>query len=193
MPIDFDRDERPFTQTGRIHIRRLDPAADIAVMHRWFSMDYAGFWGLQGKSETEVRGIYEALVASGHAMAYAGIFDGRPAFLFECYDPAHDELGRHYPVRDGDVGMHFFVGPPRVHVHGFTRLVFRSLMRFIFERLGAQRVVVEPDARNDKVHVLNRDMGFAYAGQIQLTHKLAALAFCPRENFVSILEEELAE
>jgi len=193
MPLDFDRAEAPFTHAGRIRIRRLDLGADIAVMHCWFSMDYAGFWGLQGKTEAQVRAIYEALVASGHAMAYVGVLDGEPAFLFECYDPAHDELGRHYPVRGGDVGMHFFVGPPRVPVHGFTRLVFRSLMRFIFERLGAQRVVVEPDARNDKVHVLNRDMGFVYAGEVQLTHKLAALAFCPRENFVPIPEEEFAE
>jgi RimJ/RimL family protein N-acetyltransferase len=89
--------------------------------------------------------------------------------------------------------MHFFVGPPAVPVRGFTRAVFRTLMRFIFERLEARRVVVEPDARNDKVHVLNREMGFVYEGYVRLPEKLAALAFCTRESFVLSQREEFAE
>jgi len=185
MPVDFtacDLERRPFESEG-LRIRPLDLDADIPSMHRWFAMDYASFWGMQHKAEHEVREVYAALVHSGHAMAYTGLWRGQPAFLLECYDPVHDELGRHYPVRGGDVGMHFFVGPPTAPARGFTRSVFRALMRFIFERLDARRVVVEPDARNDKVHVLNREMGFAYAGQVQLAAKLAALAFCTRESF----------
>ena len=185
MPVDFaacDLERRPFSSEG-LCIRALDLDADIPLMHRWFAMDYASFWGMQHKAQREVHAVYAALVNSGHAMAYTGVWHGQPAFLLECYDPAHDPLGRHYPVRPGDVGMHFFVGPPTVPSRGFTRSVFRALMRFIFERLGARRVVVEPDARNDKVHVLNREMGFAYAGQVQLAEKLAALAFCTRESF----------
>ena len=195
MPVDFaacDLERRPFESEG-LRIRALDLDADVPLMQRWFTMDYASFWGMQHKTEHEVRATYAALVRSGHAMAYAGLARGQAAFLLECYDPAHDELGRHYPVRPGDVGMHFFVGPPAVPMRGFTRRVFRTLMRFIFERLDARRVVVEPDARNDKVHVLNREMGFAYAGQVRLTEKLAALAFCTRESFCLSQREEFAE
>jgi RimJ/RimL family protein N-acetyltransferase len=200
MPVDFaacDLERRHFSSEG-LRIRALDLDADIPLMHRWFAMDYASFWGMQHKAEHEVREVYAALVNSGHAMAYTGVWHGQPAFLLECYDPAHDLLGRHYPVRPGDVGMHFFVGPPTVPSRGFTRSVFRALMRFNFERLDARRVVVEPDARNDKVHVLNREMGFAYAGQVQLAEKLAALAFCTRESFYQIQRdqpqrEEIAE
>jgi len=195
MPVDCaacDLERRPFESEG-LRIRALDLEADIALMHRWFALDYASFWGMQHKTEREVRAVYDTLVHSGHAMAYTGLWHGQAAFLLECYDPAHDELGQHYPVRRGDVGMHFFVGPPAVPVRGFTRRVFRALMRFIFERLDARRVVVEPDARNDKVHVLNREMGFAYAGPVRLTEKLAALAFCTRERFVLSQREEFAE
>ncbi|MBL0729239.1 GNAT family N-acetyltransferase [Piscinibacter sp. HJYY11] len=192
MPVDFAAaglDRRPFISEG-LQLREIDLAADIALLHRWFGLEYAGFWGLQHKTEHEVHALYAALVQSGHAMAYTGLMDGEPAFLVECYDPAHDVLGQHYRVMPGDVGMHFFVGPPRQPRHGHTRRVFRVLMRFIFERLRARRVVVEPDLRNDKVHVLNREMGFAYRGTVQLPDKLAALALCTREGFFQAQREE---
>jgi RimJ/RimL family protein N-acetyltransferase len=63
-------------------------------------------------------------------------------------------------------------------------------MRFIFDRLHAHRVVVEPDARNHKVHALNRDMGFVEQGHVRLTHKLATLASCTREQFQLATREE---
>jgi RimJ/RimL family protein N-acetyltransferase len=195
MRIDFDHAlaAGPFRGAAGLAMRRLDLDADIPVMHRWFSMDYARFWGLQGEPEQEVRASYAALLDSGHSMAFTGLHGGVPAFLVECYDPRHDELGRHYEVRDGDVGMHFFVGPPSAPRSGFTRDVFRTLMGFIFERLQARRVVVEPDARNHKVHVLNREMGFVDQDTVRLTHKLAALAFCTREQFALATRKESVE
>lgn len=192
MRIDFDHALAPGPFVGRqgLALRRLDLAADIPVMHRWFRMDYASFWGMQGHAEAAVLAHYAELLASGHSMAYTGLQAGEPAFLVECYDPRHDELGRHYEVREGDVGMHFFVGPPRLPRSGFTREVFRTLMRFIFDRLHARRVVVEPDARNHKVHALNRDMGFVEQGHVRLTRKLATLAFCTREQFQLATRED---
>jgi hypothetical protein len=194
MPIDFigGLDRCPFTHDG-FGLRLLDLDSDIPVLHRWFAPDAARFWGLQHKTEGEVRQVYAELLDGGHAMAYTGLSHGQPAFLVECYDPAYDALGRHYRVRPGDIGMHFFVGPAVTPVRGFTRGVFRTLMRFIFERLHARRVVVEPDVRNDKVHVLNREMGFTYHGCVRLPGKLAALGFCTRERFVLSQREEFAE
>lgn len=193
MPVDFTACElvrRPFVREG-LRLREIDLDADTPLLHRWFGLPYASFWGMQDKTAHEVRAAYATLVQSGHAMAYVGLWHDAPAFLVECYDPAHDPLGQHYRVMPGDVGMHFFVGPPQVPQRGHTRRVFRVLMRFIFERLHARRVVVEPDVRNDKVHVLNREMGFAYRGTVQLPDKLAALAFCTRERFIQSQPEEL--
>ncbi|HEU4460558.1 MAG TPA: GNAT family N-acetyltransferase [Methylibium sp.] len=195
MPLELHAgalDATPFV-CGELRIRALDPAADAAWMHHWFTLPHAGFWGMQHKGEHEVREAYLALARSPHALACVGLWRGRPAFVLECYDPAHDELARHYPVRAGDVGMHVFVGPPDVPVHGFTRRVFDALMRFIFERLHAKRVVVEPDVRNAKVHALNRAVGFVYDRAVQLSGKRAALAFCTRERFVLSRTEEIVE
>jgi RimJ/RimL family protein N-acetyltransferase len=185
MPTDFTAATATPYRCGRnVAIRALDIERDPPLLHRWFTMDYAAFWNMQDQSERDIRELYRAMTDSGHATACMGLVDDAPAFLVECYDPSNDELARHYPVRAGDVGMHFLVGPPQQRVHGHSRLVFRSLMRFIFDRLQARRVVVEPDVRNDKVHVLNREMGFAFERYVQLPHKLARLAFCTREQFV---------
>lgn len=186
MRTDFDTAlAGPYDWDAHITLRALQMERDIPVLHGWFTQDYAAFWNMQDKTEAQTREFYEDLVASGRGTACMGLVDDAPAFLVECYDPAFDELGAHYPVRPGDVGMHFFVGPARHRIHGYTRRVFRALMSFIFERLHAHRVVVEPDARNHKVHVLNHEMGFVDERHVRLTHKLALLSFCTREQFVN--------
>ncbi|MCY1244959.1 hypothetical protein D9M72_580610 [compost metagenome] len=45
--------------------------------------------------------------------------------------------------------------------------------------------MVEPDARNLKIHVLNARLGFQPAGEIALPDKQALLSFCTREAFHS--------
>lgn len=175
-----------------IRIRPLVVPHDIALLHRWFTRPHATFWGMQHLPEHETRVFYEQLLGSGHAIACMGLVDGGRAFLVECYDPAHDPIAAHYAVRPGDLGMHFFVGPADAPVRGFTRRVFRSIMNFMFERLGAQRIVVEPDVRNHKVQALNEAMGFVRHKEIQLPAKRAGLAFCTRAGFERALQKETA-
>jgi RimJ/RimL family protein N-acetyltransferase len=175
-----------------IRIRAVQPGDDGALLNRWFNLPHAGFWGMQGQSVDETRAFYESMQRSSHAIACIGLVDGARAFLVECYDPAADLLAGHYDVQPGDLGMHFFVGPADAPVRGFTRRVFRSIMVFMFDRLQARRIVVEPDVRNRKVHVLNREMGFVEAHEIDLPHKRAGLAFCTRAQFNLTNPRELA-
>ena len=56
-------------------------------------------------------------------------------------------------------------------------------MDYFFSLPYVERVVVEPDVNNEKIHVLNKKAGFVYQGEIQLPNKVAALAICTRENY----------
>jgi hypothetical protein len=178
----------PDDRTAGVRIRPVLLAQDIPLLHHWFSMPRASFWGMRDLTVDQVHATYRKMLATGHVQAWMGSFgDAVPAFLFEAYDPAFEEVGEHYPVRPGDLGMHCFVGPPRgAPVPDFTRKVFRSLMRFLFEEQGAKRIVVEPDLYNRKVHVLNREMGFVYERALDMRQKRAALAFCRREDHYAL-------
>lgn len=181
------RDEAGFT------FRLLRIPDDIPMLHAWFTEERAAFWLMQDKTVDEVRQAYQAMMESGHATAYIGMYAGRPAFLAECYDPAHDRIRNFYAVRPGDLGMHIFVGPARERISGFTRSAFHALMRFMFHHLGAQRIVVEPDANNHKVHALNRSAGFVYLGNVPFFEKTASLALCTRQDFAAASAANLQE
>jgi siderophore synthetase component/RimJ/RimL family protein N-acetyltransferase len=174
---------------GGFSFRRLCLPGDIDVLHRWFGEPRAHFWGMRDKTAAELERFYEALLDSGHACAYLGMHGGAPAFLIECYESAHDEVAEHYTVEPGDLGMHVFIAPAMRPVHGHTRDVFAAAMTFMFDTLGALRVVVEPDIDNKKIHVLNRAVGFVYTKIAAFRAKTASLAFCTRQDFYLAVQQ----
>jgi RimJ/RimL family protein N-acetyltransferase len=185
---------RPYRDETGFVFRLLRIPEDIPMLHRWFTQPRAAFWLMQDKTESDVREVYQRMMDSGSATAYIGWLDEQPAFLAECYDPAQDRIRAFYRVQPGDLGMHIFIAPPTRCVAGFSRTAFHALMRFMFEHLGAQRIVVEPDATNHKVHALNRSAGFVYDRDVAFPEKIASLAFCTRRDFqqaTAATQEEL--
>jgi hypothetical protein len=96
--------------------------------------------------------------------------------------------------------MHLLVAPPASEPRaGFTTAVMQSVMTRLFEDPQIQRVVVEPDARNHKIHVLNERVGFRPERVVTLpalpgpegspteNHKEALLSFCTRADFFATL------
>ena len=159
-------------------MRRVDPAADAELLHRWVTDPKARFWGMLDADVGRVEREYRELDA------FIGSCDGEPAFLLERYDPAEEPVGATYPVQEGDVGMHFLVAPTDRPVHGFTRRVIEAVMAFLFADPATRRVVVEPDVRNHAVHALNDAVGFQVAGEVELPDKCALLSFCTREDWL---------
>ncbi len=175
---------------GTFTLKTLDPGDDGERLHGWFVQDYARFWNMGHLGQQEVIAFYETLQNSGHAEAYMGYLDDQPAFIMESYDPAHDQVGKHYDVEVGDWGMHFMVAPPRKLISGFTLAIIRTVLAYHFSNPAITRLVVEPDVRNEKVHKLNRKVGFTYAGTIELEEKTAALAFVTRDAFHHTIAQE---
>jgi len=168
---------------GQFQMRPVKVPDDITLLRCWLSDARATYWGMQDMEEVQLADFYRQLAASGKGQGWLGFYEGRPAFLMESYDPAKDPVGEHYPVQPGDRGMHVLVAPARVPLPGFTRAVFSTVMAFLFQHEQVDRVVVEPDERNERIHVLNRFAGFVYAQTVQLESKVAALAFCSRLAF----------
>ncbi|GAB2697481.1 GNAT family N-acetyltransferase [Thalassiella azotivora] len=173
----------------RITFRPLDldsgGSTDAETLHAWVTHPKSAFWQMQDADLAEVRRQYGAIVVSDHQDAFIGLAHGRPAVLLERYDPARSELAGRYDHHVGDVGMHVLVAPTDEPVHGFTRAVFRAVMETLLADPAVQRVVVEPDVRNDAVHRLNAYAGFEVVGDVDLGHKTALLSTCTRAQYAA--------
>lgn len=168
---------------GDFFIRELDADRDALLVHSWVSLPYASFWLMGDYSPDEVKGFYRKFNEQSNDQAYLGYFQDSPSFIIELYDPKNDPVAEHYDPRPGDMGMHVLVAPAQTNIKGFTKAVFNVVMRFIFSHDDVQRVVVEPDCRNHKIHRLNKYFGFQHIEKIQLGTKLAYLGFCQREQY----------
>jgi RimJ/RimL family protein N-acetyltransferase len=178
----------------------VDPAADAPLLHSWVTQPYARFWGMLSATVEDVVEEYSRIAATGHHQAYLGLDGGVPAFLMERYLPGDSPLADVYEVQPGDTGMHLLVAPPPGEPQsGYTTAVMQSVMSQLFEDSQTERVVVEPDARNHKIHVLNERVGFRPERVVTLpavdsteTHKEALLSFCTRADFLATLTPVLA-
>ncbi|MDG4765709.1 GNAT family N-acetyltransferase [Solwaraspora sp. WMMD406] len=173
------------TPLGTVTVEPLDVERHATLLHAWITHPRSIFWGMPDADLDAVRREYERIVANPHHHAWLGRLDDVPLFLTETYDPAHSELATHYPVAPGDVGMHVLVAPPDRPLHRLTSTVMRAVMTFIFAEPAHQRVVVEPDVRNEAIAAKNAEAGFVVDRLIQLSDKRARLSFCTRAEFAA--------
>lgn len=179
-------------EVGEFQIRPLC-SSDFQLLHQWVTAPRAAFWGMQDATLAEVADCYQQQINSHSSWPYLAFHNGKPAFLLETYDPAHDELGQHYAVAPGDIGMHFLVAPADgTPIHGYTRAVMSCILTFLFAKSDVLRVVVEPDVNNQKIHPLNRDAGFQYQHTVALSYKTAWFATCDRSTFLNPIALETA-
>lgn len=170
----------------RFTFRCLDAVSDAPLLHSWVTRPYASFWGMLNASVQDVAEEYTKIQASGHHHALLGLDGGVPAFLTEEYLPASSPLAGLYAVQPGDVGMHLLVAPPSQGPEpGYTTAVMDAVLGRLFTKPEVERVVVEPDARNTKIHALNERLGFRPAGTVALPDKEALLSFCTRSDYAA--------
>lgn len=177
--------------SGTFFLRPLQMEEDIPVIHNWVNREYARYWQMQDSTLEDVRAAYTKITQAKDSKVFMGFYNNEPAFLLECYWVMNDPLGTHYDARPGDHGFHILVAPADKPIHNFTWNVFTTIIDFMLSDPTVERLVVEPDVRNDKIHILNKRAGFAYQKIITLPQKQAYLAFCTREQYVAAKKAEL--
>ncbi|MBV1873639.1 MAG: acetyltransferase [Gammaproteobacteria bacterium] len=171
---------------GSFSLRELNPHKDAELLHSWVSRPYAKFWLMQNYGVEDVRSYYLDFNSNGTNQAYLGSYNESPSFLIEVYDPANDPLAEHYKIQTGDVGLHFLVAPSDKTIQGFTFAVIIAVMKFVFSHTGTQRIVVEPDSRNEKLLSLNKYFNIE-TRKITMGNKTAQLAIFTREQYRSFM------
>ncbi|MGP3998860.1 GNAT family N-acetyltransferase [Streptomyces sp. 8N706] len=169
---------------GRVRIVPVDPAGDLDVIHRWVSEERARFWGMREAGRERVLEIYEYLDSLTTHHAYLLHRDDRPVALFQTYEPDADPVGECYDVRPGDFGIHLMIGPTAgATERGFSGTLLSVFLTYVLADPSRQRIVAEPDARNDKAIARLTRAGFVPGPLIELPEKTARLLFLSRDAF----------
>ncbi|WP_103513235.1 GNAT family N-acetyltransferase [Streptomyces sp. SM13] len=167
---------------GTVRLVPVAPAADAGLLHGWVTEERARFWGMSEHTREQVREIYEFVDSLPTHHAYLALRDGVPAALFQTYEPGADPVGECYDVQPGDVGIHLLIAPAEGEgaVKGYTDALLTAFIGFVFSEPAHLRVVVEPDARNDKALARMVRIGFELGPEIVKPEKTARLAFLTR-------------
>ncbi|MGW6462245.1 GNAT family N-acetyltransferase [Streptomyces rubiginosohelvolus] len=167
---------------GTVRLVPVDPAADAELLHGWVTEERARFWGMADHTREQVREIYEFVDSLPTHHAYLALRDGVPAALFQTYEPDADPVGECYDVRPGDFGVHLLIAPAEGEgaVRGYTDALLTAFIAYVFSDPAHVRVVVEPDARNEKAIARMVRMGFELGPEIRKPEKTARLAFLTR-------------
>ncbi|MCP3817175.1 acetyltransferase [Streptomyces sp. A3M-1-3] len=179
---------------GTVRVVPVDPAADAGVIHRWVIEERARFWGMGDASREQVLEIYTHLDSLTTHHAFLALLGDEPVALFQTYEPSADRVGECYDVDPGDVGVHLMLGPaagePRP---GYTAALLSVFVSHVLSVPGRQRIVAEPDARNEKAITRLQRTGFVLGPEIvlpeidlpevYLPEKRARLAFLTQESF----------
>ncbi|MFC7490835.1 MULTISPECIES: GNAT family N-acetyltransferase [unclassified Knoellia] len=166
--------------------RPVDPAGDAALLHGWVQEDRAEFWGMQEHTLEDVRDTYAWIDEQPHLTADLVELDGEALALVQTYDPAVDEIGKHYDRRPGDLGIHLFMRPG-ARPSGSLEALLGFFLGQVFGDAGVQRLVLEPDVRNEKSIALVHRFADELGPVVELPHpvpgvppKTAQFAFVHR-------------
>ena len=179
--------------SARVSIRPLDVDRDAVRIHEWLTHPRAHYWMMTDLNEDEVRTYLEGIRDSADDAGWLGSVDGDACFYVETYTP--DSLIPQNVLTTGpdDIGMHLLVAPPAgPSVHGLTDRIMAAVIDFCLKPAdqggrGAERVVVEPDARNDAIIEKNRAAGFTPITEATImmgeVEKRALVSVCTRADF----------
>ncbi|WP_405891581.1 acetyltransferase [Streptomyces sp. NBC_00133] len=151
-------------------------------MHGWVTEERARFGGMADHTREQVLEIYEYLDSLTTHHAFLVQRDGEPVALFQTYEPDADPVGECYEVQPGDYGVHILIGPADGRTErGFTGEILRVLIAYVLADPAHRRIIVEPDARNQKAIERMVRAGFELGPEIDKPEKRARLAFFSRE------------
>ncbi len=173
--------KRKTINISEFEFRNYNEDTDFNVINQWLSLSYSKYWGMNDLS-TKARKA--ELKNTDHKFGLVGIKHGKILFYTELYHPEKDEIGGHYPVHEGDCGMHLIIAPVDIPEHGLSQKVITAISSLILEHLSFTRLVVEPDINNEKVHRLNHSVGIEYSQIVPLISKTAKLGFATKYQFL---------
>ena len=165
-------------------IKPLHLPRDINIIHEWVNQPYAKmFWQMDGPVETLYH-YYENLLSSGTGYSLMCFLEDKPIAQVDYYQVETDEVKKHLDYSETDFGIHMIMGNYHEPIAHLTRDVMITVLAFLFT-LDINRVIGEPDVRNEKANKLVVDVGFRFIKTIQMSYKTANLYLFSKAGFIN--------
>ncbi|MBX0322491.1 acetyltransferase [Halomicroarcula sp. F13] len=170
-----------------ISFRQATLDRDLGRLHAWLSSDHVKpYWQLDLPLPA-FRDRLAGKLDDDHLTPYVGCLDHVPMSYWECYWAAEDDVAAHYDADPADQGVHLLVGPEEYLGNGYARPLLRAVVAMQFRHPETDRVIAEPDVRNDHVVHVFEQCGFEPRGEFHFekAEKDALLLVCERDRFES--------
>jgi acetyl CoA:N6-hydroxylysine acetyl transferase len=176
--------QTPAPNIGKtISFRQVSIKRDLGRLHAWLNADHVlPYWELNDPLP-EFRTTLAEKVADEHMTPYIGHLDHVPMSYWECYWAADDEIADYYNAQGADQGIHLLIGPPEYLGKGYAIPLLRAVTAMQFRHPETDRIVTEPDRRNETVIHVFEKCGFEPCREIELPEKDALLMTCEKERF----------
>ena len=156
----------------------------LELVHEWMRQPHVLPWWQLDVSREGMIAYLKGQCASRHLVPWIGSLDGRPMAYVETYRAREDPLATVWPeVRSGDMGWHVLIGPPDLLGTGAARLLGRTVLSMLFSDPCTERVVCEPDARNQRMLAFCRHLGYRAGEQVLFPDKPAQMMVCSRADW----------
>lgn len=164
-------------------IRLLDLNLDLPIIYEWVNQPYAiPFWQMNG-SFHQLEEVYQQIHICPFAQSLVGCLNGRIVCQLDIYDPFFDPIQKCYEVCKGDIGFYLLMAPGKKPVKKFTAKVVFLFLKLFFQSHLIQRVIGEPDEKNEPANNLLHTLSFDFIGPIQLPDKKANFYTITRQQF----------
>lgn len=184
---DYQAHDRRIDRT--VSLRQATLERDLGRLHAWLGSEHVKpYWQL----DLPLPAFRDRLVSKlsdGHLTPYVGCLDYVPMSYWECYWAAEDDVANHYDAAPTDRGVHLLIGPQEYLGRGYARPLLRAVVAMQFRDPETDRVIAEPDARNDRAIAVFEDCGFEPRREFRFeeAEKDAVLVVCEREQFESAM------
>ena len=178
-----------------VSLRRVSLNRDLGRLHAWLGSEHVKpYWRLDLPLPAFRDRLAEKL-ADDHLTPYVGCLDHVPMSYWECYWAAEDDVANHYDAEPADQGVHLLIGPEEYIGRGYARPLLRAVVAMQFRHPETDRVVAEPDARNERAVRVFEACGFEPRREFRFDEagKDALLLVCERDRFESdVLADPIA-
>ncbi|WP_435079194.1 GNAT family N-acetyltransferase [Halococcus sp. AFM35] len=180
---DYQNHDRSIDKT--VSLRQATLQRDLGRLYVWLGSDHVKpYWQLDLPLPAFRDRLAEKL-ADGHLTPYIGGLDHVPMSYWECYWATEDGVANHYDADPTDQGVHLLIGPEEYLGNSYALALLRAVVAMQFRHSETQRVVAEPDVRNERAIHVFKQCGFEPRMEFHFdeAEKDALLLVCEREQF----------